>query len=198
MLVCLPVRAGAVISGVLEEPGNGTDCTGIRNVRGWAYSTTGGTLAQPLRIFVDGVFSMEMRCCSSRGDVQDAHPEAPARTGFSGVFNFQLTSPGEHEIRVDITSTNDETLSLTSRCTSHRFGSETFLTNLDLDNEGAGFCESDLDDPTLICCEGVRVEGREQSYECSNVCYRWDRGAQGLVLTSGPVVNDPICDPLDE
>ena len=185
--------AEAALIGTLEEPADGGECTGVRTIRGWVYSTTGSELVQPFRVTIDGKPSVEIPCCGSRDDVRKSHKRAPQRTGFSGVLNFGLLDPKSHRVAIEVKSRSGETLTLTSTCTSRRIGSAPLLTKLDLDNDGEGYCETDLDDPGLICCEGVRTEGPSGPQICKNVCYRWDRGSQGLVMSAGPVLANPQC-----
>lgn len=187
----------ARLVGNLEQPGAGGECVGVGNIRGWVYSTTGSALRLPLQVYIDGQKSMDVPCCGSRNDVPRTHPDAPSRTGFSGVLNFQLLPPGKHEIEVKVESVKGEKLSLKSTCTSLRIGADTLLSDLDLDNGGEGYCETDLQDPTLVCCEGVRTDGPTGPQICRNVCYRWDKAAQGMVMTSGPVLANPLCHSAD-
>ncbi len=185
--------ASARLVGVLEEPSNGGDCAGVRNVRGWAYSSTGSELLQPFQVYIDGQKSIEVPCCASRADVAKNQRRAPQRTGFSGVLNFGLLAPKSHKVSVKIQSRSGEKLTLESTCTSRRIGADSRLSNLDLDHDGEGYCETDLDDPRLICCEGVRTQGPTGPQICKNVCYRWDRATQGLVMSAGPVLANPQC-----
>ena len=189
--------AAARLIGVLEEPGAGGECVGIGDIRGWVYSSTGSDLVQPFHVYVDGARSIEVPCCASRGDVERSHPGAPARTGFSGILNFQLLAPTRHAVEVRIESRSGEKLTLETTCTSRRIGADTLLSTLDLDNDGEGYCQTDLDDPTVICCEGVRTTGTTGTQICKNVCCRWDRARQGLVMTAGPVLANPLCQSAD-
>jgi hypothetical protein len=192
-----PSPAGARLVGTLEEPAMGGECVGVGNIRGWVYSTTGSALTSPFQVYVDGKKSIEVPCCASRGDVARKHEGAPDRSGFSGVLNFQLLAPRTHAIAVRLQSHSGEKLTLETTCTSRRIGADTLLSELDLDNDGEGYCETDLDDPTLICCEGVRTDGPTGTQICKNVCYRWDRATQGLVMSAGPVLQNPLCQSVD-
>lgn len=193
VLVLLSTPASARLVGMLEEPHEGSECIGIRNIRGWVYSTAGSELQQPFQVYIDGKRSIDVPCCSSRGDVTAAHAGAPLRTGFSGILNWGLLSPAKHRVEVKIKSRAGEELTLSTHCVSRRIGGATRLKNLDLDNDGEGYCETDLDDPRLVCCEGVRTQGPEGAMICKNVCYRWDPTSQGMVMSAGPVVANPLC-----
>jgi len=189
--------AAARLVGILEEPAASGECAGVRNIRGWVYSTIHSELEQPFQVYIDDVKSIEVPCCASRGDVAQTVGGAPTRSGFSGVFNFGLLAPGRHRVRVEVRSRAGERLSLEATCASRRIGADPRLSNLDLDNDGEGYCETDLDDPGLVCCEGVRTQGPVGPQICHNVCYRWDVAAQGLVLSAGPVLANPQCRAAD-
>ena len=185
--------AAARLVGTLEEPADGGECAGVRNIRGWVYSTSGAELVQPFQVYIDGKKSIEIPCCGSRGDVAARRPGAPVRSGFSGALNFGLLAPAKHQVAVKVRSRAGEELTLATSCTSRRVGGESLLSELDLDNDGEGYCETDLEDPTLICCEGVRSQGASGPQICKNVCYRWDKATQGLVMSAGPVLANPQC-----
>jgi len=83
------VPARAAIIGSLEAPSD--FASGISNVQGWVYTNTpGAELIQPFAVLINGVEEFKVPCCGDRGDVQDAHPDAPLLTGFSGVRNWGL------------------------------------------------------------------------------------------------------------
>lgn len=192
-LLLISTPASARLVGTLEEPAAGGECNGVRNIRGWVYSTTGSELLQPFQVYIDGKRAIDVPCCSSRGDVSAARADAPTRSGFSGVMNFGLLTPARHQIDVKIKSRGGEELTLSASCISRRIGGATRLRNLDLDNDGEGYCETDLDDPRLVCCEGVRTDGPGGPQICKNVCYRWDPATQGMVMSAGPVLANPQC-----
>ena len=84
--------AHAEIMAVLELPSG--FASGVSNVQGWAYTTTpGAELIQPFAVLIDGVEQFKVPCCGDRGDVKDAHPDAPLLTGFSAVYNWGLAAP---------------------------------------------------------------------------------------------------------
>lgn len=83
----LPAVARSAIQASLESPVG--FASQVSNVQGWAYTTTpGAELIQPFDVLIDGVEVQQVPCCSDRGDVQDAEPQAPLQTGFSGVINW--------------------------------------------------------------------------------------------------------------
>lgn len=82
-----PAVARSAIKASLESPVG--FASQVSNVQGWAYTTTpGAELIQPFDVLIDGVKVQQVPCCSDRGDVQDAQPQAPLQTGFSGVINW--------------------------------------------------------------------------------------------------------------
>jgi hypothetical protein len=185
-ILMLVTNVGATIEAALEEPGS--FAAGIGNVRGWAYSTT-GQINPVLDVLVDGQAVIEIPCCASRQDVRDAHPEAPVRSGFSGALNWSLLSSGPHTVAVRITSTTGESLTTPAvAVNTQRAGNATFLREFDVDNGGAGDCIVDLaleDSEPEICCDEVRAEvNGSPDLLCSNVCYRWSRGAQAFIMRS--------------
>jgi len=83
------VSANAEIIGSLEAPSG--FASGISNVQGWVFTNTpGAELIQPFAVLINGVEEFKVPCCGDRGDVQDAYPDAPLLTGFSGVRNWGL------------------------------------------------------------------------------------------------------------
>lgn len=77
----------AAIIGTLEAPSG--FASQVSNVQGWAYTTTpGAELVDAFDVRIDGVAVQQVPCCSDRGDVREAHAEAPLRTGFAGVLNW--------------------------------------------------------------------------------------------------------------
>ncbi len=106
--------AAAAIQYNLESPSTSFPASGVGNVAGWAYSTIPGAKIQRLiEVQIDSEPSYRVPCCSSRGDVEAAHPAAPLNSGFSGAYNFQRLSPGMHTIKVTIKSTAAETKTFT-------------------------------------------------------------------------------------
>jgi hypothetical protein len=91
LVVVGPLPAGAAIVGLLELPDGFV--SGASNIQGWAYTTTpGAKLSSQFDVFINGELAMTIPCCSGRGDVKDAHPEAPVQTGFSGIYNWGLVA----------------------------------------------------------------------------------------------------------
>jgi len=179
----------------LEEPANGSaNNAGVSLIRGWAFSTSPGATIDPLvEVSIDGAPSIEVTCCSSRGDVQKNIPGAPLRTGFGGVFNWQLLIPGVHTIDVVITSSQGESKTLTAAFATSRFGDVNFSTSLRFSDNGGSHCTSmnSTGSPAqaMLACTNViltQPDGSEQICASPNVAsYTWDSGAQGFQLTSG-------------
>jgi hypothetical protein len=184
-----PSEGTAVIQAILEEPGPGGVAAGISNIRGWAFSTT-GTINPVLQVSIDGAPSVEIPCCSSRGDVKSQNPGAPLRSGFSGIFNWSLLDPGSHTLSVHLTSTSGESKMVSATFTTSRLGAFQFLQSFDLLNADAGVCFVD-EVEGQICCDGTLATAVSGSATCDGVCYRWVRGSQSLVMTESQCTSGP-------
>jgi hypothetical protein len=183
-------RAGADIIASLEEPGLGAGVSGVGNIRGWAFSTDGALVVSPISVFIDGVESISVPCCSSRADVKSAFPQAPRESGFSGAFNWGLLNDGAHVVRVVIRDSNGKSVELTAGFQSHRFGGATFVSEFDADNDGLGFCYSCPSRPNAeelgsICCDSFRIVGGDgKARICDQVRFELSVAAQGMAMVS--------------
>ena len=190
-----PGRASAAIVAALEEPADSsTTNAGVALIQGWAFSTSPGATINPVvPVSIDGTPTIEVTCCSSRADVQNSFPNAPLRTGFGGVFNWQLLVPGIHTINVVVTSNQGESKTLTATFTTARFGGISFATSLRFSDDKGSHCTSmntsSLPTQATLACTNVILtlpDGSEQICASPNVApYVWDPGAQGFRL-SGP------------
>lgn len=161
---------------------------GISDIRGFAYSSINGiSLDRVVGVTFDRDTPKESRadlaCCSSRADVHAVDPVAPIRSGFSGVFNWCLLTPGKHTISLLFESNSGQTLTLTrdfiSRC---EHASDAFLAAGEFDwDAGADACVAGAGG-TLVC--------RTKKEICNGqVRYRWDQASQGLMLDSNCVAD---------
>jgi hypothetical protein len=188
------------IIAVIEEP-SCAGSAGISNIRGFAYSTINGiSLDRVVEVTIDADTKQESRidvaCCSGRGDVQEADPVAPLRSGFSGIFNWCLLTPGKHTISLAFESPTGQILTATrdfiARC---EHPGQEFLTTGQFDWQSpADACTSSAGG-TLVC--------RPKTDVCNGeVRYRWNQATQGLVLDTNCVTNatnpppPPECSPL--
>jgi hypothetical protein len=175
----IPRRSEAAITSILEEPGNTQVVSGIRNVRGWAFSGSGSI--EHVEMFIDGVSNTTIPCCSARGDVKAAIPTAPDETGFSAVWNWGLVSNGQHDVIVRITDSLGTSVDRAVTIT---------VQNLQDPAVGAFLQNEDLTSATCIrsgngfCCNNVQVSGKTNHQVCNNVCYKWDVASQVPVLVS--------------
>lgn len=198
--------ASAAIKAKLEAPDG--FASQISNVQGWAYTTTpGAKLIQPFDVRIDGVKIMEVPCCSDRGDVQDAHPEAPLRTGFSGVTNWgreALDVDGPVTLSVRIRDTSGDEIVLEKEIdlyalTSFPFSRSMAFTQITpLAAEGGfgapqviGRCElSNVSGPgghlvAQLACTDVSATNGSESERCAGeVRFTWDRASQGFKQSS--------------
>jgi hypothetical protein len=78
----------------VETPGEGQiDVSGISQVRGWAYSTTGALVTVILRVNGANLLDTTLPCCSARADVKGGNPQIPLNTGFSAQINYGVFDP---------------------------------------------------------------------------------------------------------
>ena len=80
----------------------------------------------PFDVDIDGQFAFQVPCCSDRGDVKAAHPQAPLYSGFAGAFNFQSLTPGQHTMDVHVYSKFGDHHVLSTTFTSESMGSYAF------------------------------------------------------------------------
>lgn len=198
---CVAPHAEAAIVGVLEEPlGIGS---GVGNVRGWAYSTApGAAILSPIEVRIDGAKAYEVPCCSARGDVKAAHPEAPLATGFSGVFNWGLLEPGMHDVEVVLKSSEGETEILSSRIETVRIGESSFLSSLRF---AAGakctFANASPDggNASVECAKilAQAAKGGLPTFCSGGISIAWNPARQSFDITSGcspACTSDADCD----
>lgn len=168
---------------VVEEP-SCAGASGISNVRGFAFSTINGvTIDRVVEVTfdrdTDDEVEADLACCSSRGDVRATFPVAPVRSGFSGIFNWCLLSPGKHTISLLFESSTGKTLRVTREFLSYcEHPEDPFLRAGEFDWQSAAeSCRSEAGG-SLVCRPREDVCDGEMRYV-------WSQAAQGLVLRSG-------------
>jgi hypothetical protein len=193
-------KTEAAIVGSLEIPGNGSVLnSGISLISGWAFSTTpGATINSVVEVAVDGSPTEEIACCSSRGDVQNSFPNAPLRSGFAGIFNYQLLGTGQHTIAVTLTSSKGEKTTLNGTFVSSRLSDITFADNVQFSdaNTDSEDCTSinnpDAPFQAAIGCHNVLatlLDGSAQLCAAPNyIALVWDRASQSFKLDGGCLV----------
>lgn len=175
------------IVAVIEEP-SCAGSAGISNIRGFAYSSINGiSLDRVVSVTFDRgtkqASKADLACCSSRGDVQQVFPVAPQRSGFSGIFNWCLLTPGKHTISLEFESPSGQTLTLTRDFVSHcEHPADAFVEPGTFDwASAADACVAEAGG-TLVC--------RTKSDVCNGeVRYRWSAATQGLVLDTDCVAD---------
>lgn len=168
---------------VIEEP-SCEGASGVSNIRGFAFSSINGvTIDRVVEVIfdrdTDDESETELACCSSRQDVSTVFPVAPARSGFSGIFNWCLLAPGKHTITVVLESSTGKTLSLTREFVSYcEHPEDPFLLASEFDWKSvADGCRAETGG-ALVCRPRPEVCDGE-------LRYAWSQAAQGLVLRSG-------------
>jgi hypothetical protein len=172
---------------VIEEP-SCQGSAGVSNIRGFAFSSINGvTIDRVVAVTFDRdtpqESETELACCSSRQDVRTVFPVAPARSGFSGIFNWCLLPPGKHTISLVFESSTGKTLTQTREFVSVcEHPGDPFLQAGEFDwAAAAGSCAAGAAG-TLVCRPKPEVCDGELRYE-------WSQASQGLVLRSGCVAD---------
>lgn len=167
--------AQAGLVAILEEP-SCAGSSGVSNVRGLVYTLEEGEEIERLvRVtFDEGTASeseIDVPCCSSRGD-------APVLlSGFSGIYNWCLLSPGLHTITLEFRSTSGATLTVMREFVSYcEHPGDSFVKQSEFDWASEDACLSDgggavVCEPTPSLCDG-------------SVRYEWSQATQGLRLAS--------------
>ena len=105
LLISVPSFAKIMVN--LENPASEGTASGITAISGWAYSTE-GTVTVKLRL--NGETGEEIPCCGPRADVQAAHPDAPADSGFGLLYNYGRLPAGVHTIGIEVSASGEETM----------------------------------------------------------------------------------------
>ena len=186
--------AGAIVAN-LEHPTSANVSSGIGNVQGWAFPTRPGDEIDPvIDVYIDGQFALEIPCCSDRGDVQAAYPNAPLMSGFGGSFNFQALAPGQHTLEARIYSKLGDSNILSTSFTSETIGTFAFNRYLDFDDSSTGHCTpsnvwipGQADPVARLICSGIVLEnGQGETEHCTGqIELTWVKWAQGFRLTKG-------------
>ncbi len=191
-------NAGAAIVANLESPNSQELASGIGNVQGWAYPTIpGDEIKTEIDVYVDGQLVVQVPCCSDRGDVKQAHPAAPILSGFSGAYNFQSLTPGQHTMQVHVYSKFGDHEILSTTFTSDSLGSYPFNKKLFFDDAKADHCTpsnvvENGETVARFVCSGLEfTNGAGFTEHCAgDIEMTWMRSAQGFRVTKG-------CDLID-
>lgn len=173
----------SIVASIEEPTCNGS--SGISNIRGFAFTTRQGAEIQRLiEVVFDRGTDHESRtnipCCSSRGDVAAGVPGAPQLSGFSGIFNWCLLSPGTHTITLVFKSSTGKTLTTTRQFISYcEHPNDPFITEAEYSWRFGTTCTagdggSAVFSPAADICDG-------------EVRYEWNQATQGLALKSNCV-----------
>jgi len=177
------------ITAQLETPVNGGIASGISNVQGWAFTTTPGASIETLvQILIDGAPSIHVPCCSDRADVQQRFSGAPLTTGFAGVFNWGLLTPGTHTLSALVQSTAGESKTLSTTFTSVRVGPASFYSNLQWADASGKDCTtvnnaSTPNEALLSCTNLLSTENGGGQVSCATpdrVGFFWDSPSQSF------------------
>ncbi len=204
-----PSVSEAAIIGNLEAPDG--FASQIGNVQGWVYTNTpGAELIQPFDVLVNGVKSMEVPCCSARGDVKGDDPDIPLQTGFSAVTNWAREAGGDPitvQVVVKDTAGGEKILTKTN-VEVYALASFPFVTDLNwAEVSGPVSLGAEADRPSGILpsvaswctlsntgtftpggaellCRNVDVRNSFTFEMCDQVRFSWDKASQGFKQTS--------------
>ena len=177
----------ATITAVFESPADGQPVAGIGTVQGFTFSDTAGVTIAEVALAVDDTFVSTIPCCSERGDVAAAFPEAPAEhtlnSGFGITQNFNLTSPGEHTLTLTITDSSGTQVTRTHTVTVIQPGGFEFLDHVDL---SAASAERQGQE---IVLSNVQIrDAASQQAAVIDARLRWFQNRQGLGLVEATTV----------
>jgi hypothetical protein len=169
----------AIIMTAFESPADGQPVAGIGTVQGWAFSDTADVTITEVMLSVDGTFASTIPCCSERGDVAAAFPNAPAEStlnsGFGITQNFNLTGAGEHTLTLTITDSSGTQVARTHTVTVVQSGGFEFLDQVDLSDATAEQQGGEL------LLSNVRIrDAITQQAVVINPRLRWFRNKQGV------------------
>jgi hypothetical protein len=151
---------------------------GVVLLNGWAFATDEGIGIESITLFIDGVRVGSFLCCAPRADVEAAFPEFPSdntfRSGWTGLLNWGVLSPGPHTVRVAASSTTGAVFSSPTRVvTVVKLGESEFLDQMDF--SGASFAGEGEE----IVAGRVVVRDREtQQNRTVDLRLRWLMNAQ--------------------
>ena len=137
LLTSSAVRADE-ITAFLDNPPDQTGIAGIGTINGWAFATNGAPVTVYMRINGTTQEDYIIPCCSPRADVQREVEGAPLNTGYSGVFNYALLSPGEHTIGVEIRAEGCEPVMLDHTVSVARLGNVEVVEEFSLEEAWTG------------------------------------------------------------
>jgi hypothetical protein len=154
--------------------------SGIAIIRGWAFAIQAGVQIASVELFIDGVSSGDIPCCSERADVQTAFPQFPAantlNSGWGVTFNWGNLSAGMHTVRVGIYSTIGEVLSTETRTvTVVKPGNFSFVDRFTLSGATAWVTEDELVVGGIV----VRDKATQQQKRIT-AHFRWFTASQSL------------------
>ena len=155
---------------------------GVALLNGWAFATDEGIGIQSLALFIDGVRVGNFLCRAPRADVEAAFPEFPVdntfRSGWTGLFNWRVLSPGPHTLRVDASSTTGAVFSSPTRVVNVvKLGDGEFLDFMDFSGTTFERDGADIIARRVI----IRFTGNPRSQVVS-IRMRWLPNAQKLVV----------------
>lgn len=127
-------QAASAFVPYFEDPAPDQIVSGIRLIRGWAFSEDPGARISSIRLMTDMDSQGTIPCCSGRGDVAAAFPGQPnaLNSSWSATFNYGNLPSGPHTIAVQIKDSIGAAVALAHPVTVVRLGGFAFVDRFDL------------------------------------------------------------------
>lgn len=180
----------STIMATFESPEDGQPVSGVTTVHGWAFDMQASGDIDRVEMFLDGVSSGDIPCCSERADVEQTFPQFPLtntlNSGWGTTFNWGLLSAGSHTMRLEVTSTTGQSLSTqTHTVTVVKPGDFEFLDQFDLSGAVASIVGEEL------VLEGVVVRDKASLQEKElNTHFRWFSSSQSLGMVASVITGE--------
>lgn len=174
-------QAASVIVPYFEDPTPEQIVSGIRIIRGWAFSEEANARISTIRLTTDFDSQGTIPCCSGRGDVATAFLGQPnaLNSGWGATFNYGNLSSGLHTIGVQIEDSTGAAVSLAHNVTVVRLGGFAFVDQFDLSSATARLEGGD------IVLSGIVVRDKaSQQTKTITVRLRWLESSQGLEIVA--------------
>jgi len=174
-------QAASAIVPYFEDPAPEQIVSGIRIIRGWAFSEEENVRIATIRLTTDFDSQSTIPCCSGRGDVAAAFPEQAnaLNSGWGATFNYGNLTAGPHTITVQMEDSTGVAVALAHNVTVVRLGGFAFVDQFDLSEATARVEKED------IVLGGVVVRDKaSQQTKTIEVRLRWFESIQGLGIVA--------------
>lgn len=174
-------QAASALMPYVEDPAPEQIVSGIRIIRGWAFSEEANARISTIHLTTDMDSQGTIPCCSGRGDVAAAFSGQPnaLNSGWGATFNYGNLTSGPHTVGVHIEDSTGAAVSLAHNVTVMRLGGYAFVDQFDLSNATARL------EGEEIILNGVVVRDKaSQQTKTIAVRLRWAQSSQGLEVVA--------------